>query len=335
MPTSTLQFPAKSNNDLPLLADNPHQVALFGFGNVGSGFYQAFEDKPIPGWEIGPIVVRTPNKGRILPESRFSFSWEEALTAPGLEAVVEALNVAEPAYALIKTALSRGLHVISASKAVLARHLPELDALAKANGVKLLYEASTGGAIPILRLVRHHYAQERILSIKGILNGTSNYILTRMNEGIGYTEALAEAQALGFAETDPTADVDGFDAANKLAILTYLAFGQAINVDKITIRGIRSLPATTLAEARAEGRRARLIASVRVGIGGFVEAQVAPRLVSEGSAFYAVEREFNAIQVAAPFSGLQTFIGRGAGSHPTGSAVLSDLAEIAAWVGVG
>jgi homoserine dehydrogenase len=310
--------------------EQSHQIALFGFGNVGSGFHDAFSANPIQGWEIGPIVVKNLDKRRSLPSSSFSYDWEKALRTESLALVVETLNDPDAAYTLIKTALQRGIPVVSASKAVLAKHLPEFTRIAKATGAKFLYEASTGGAIPILRLLRTHYRQEKVNYIEGIVNGTSNYILTRMNEGAPYADALLEAQALGFAETDPTADVDGFDAANKLIILAYHAFGQHLQLEDIAIRGIRTLNEATLIDARADGRRARLVASVRRTADGKLQAQIAPRLVTDGSPLYYVEREYNAILVEGPFSGTQTFIGRGAGAHPTGSAVLADVAEIAA-----
>jgi homoserine dehydrogenase len=277
------------------------------------------------------LVVKTPDKPRPLPEEAFEFDWHRAVNDPEVDCVVEMTNDADEAFLIARTALENGKHVVSANKKMLAHHLTALLEAAAKGGATLRFEAAVAASIPILRILETHFRQEEILSLSGILNGTSNYILTKMNEGGTYEEALAEAQRLGFAETDPTMDVDGFDAAFKLALLSWQAYGILPVIEEMEITGIRSLRPKDMRLARERGERARLVAETRLEEGS-LRAKVAPQFVSKEHPLYAINNEFNAIALEGAFAGQQIYIGRGAGADATGSAVLADVAYIATLV---
>ncbi len=303
------------------------KIGLFGCGCVGGGLYEVLnQTRQLPA-EILKIVVKDPSKKRQVPSSLISFHKEEILDDPAIDIVVELINDSEAAYLIVCEALKKGKHVVSANKKLIAEHLDELILLAKSNNVSFLYEGAVGGSIPVIRNLEEYYNNDTLSSIEGIINGTTNFILTKANEGIGYAEALAEAQLQGFAEADPTLDVDGFDAKFKLILLLKHAFGLTTAPDEVFNTGIRHIKQQDIAFAKEKGYRIKLIGQghkLPSGVAGFV----APQFITNQHPAYFVDNEFNAIIVQAAFADKQLFIGKGAGSFPTASAVLSDISAL-------
>jgi len=240
---------------------------------------------------------------------------------------VELINDSEAAYEIVTRALKAGKHVVSANKKLIAYYLDELVSLAKENNVSFLYEASVGGSIPIIRNLEEYYNNDSLSNINGIVNGTTNYILTKTGEGESFDEALKNAQELGFAELDPTSDVDGFDAKYKLVLLLKHAFGFTAKQDEVWNYGIRQLKTWDATYAREKGLKIKLLA-FGTRIDNQVIGFVAPHLIPDNHFAFNVENEFNAVVVEALFSDKQLFLGKGAGSHPTASAVLSDISAL-------
>jgi homoserine dehydrogenase len=248
--------------------------------------------------------------------------------------VVELIGGVEPAKSFILQALEHGISVVTANKAVLGLHGQQLRGAAKAKGVALLFEAAVGGAVPIVRTIRHSLMGDKILSIKGVLNGTTNFILDKMtHEGADYSQALQDAQKLGFAEADPTADVQGHDAAAKIAILASLAFGRNLTSADVQTEGITEITQGMIIAARNQGQVYKLVASAtRDGCSDAndnIQLQVKPQLVPEKSAFGELSGSMNAVEVDSQYSTKLTLSGPGAGGDPTASAVLADIIEIA------
>ena len=243
--------------------------------------------------------------------------------------VVEVIGGLEPARTYVLRALEAGKHVVTANKALLATHGTELFAAARRRGVLLGFEAAVAGGVPIIGALRDGLAANRILSLQGIVNGTSNFILTKMtDEGRDFAEALREAQAAGYAEADPTLDIEGIDSAHKLQILASLAFRTRVDLKDIYTAGIARLEAIEIAYARELGYRVKLLAIAKT-TDGALEARVHPTLIPAASPLAAVSGAFNAILVTGDAAGDQMFYGRGAGQMPTASAVWSDAIEIA------
>lgn len=303
-------------------------IGLFGFGTVGQGFYQIMAATG-KAFEIGAIGVKTVGKPRPagLP---FTFDPDVILNDPSISVVVEAISDLDAGYFLVREALRRGKHVVSASKALLARHLLELHELANLNGVSLRYEAAVGGAIPVLDTLSRYLSHEPVTAVRGIVNGTTNYILTRMErEGLEFAEALADAQRLGFAELDPSADVDGLDAQNKLVLLSYHAFGQYVSLESIPTTGIRSIGRSDILAARAKGCAIKLVSEARLDPNtGKVSARVSPQVIAADDPLFAIAYERNAISIETLWSGPHLLSGRGAGALPTGTAVAFDVQHI-------
>jgi homoserine dehydrogenase len=305
---------------------NGLKIGLFGFGCVGQGLYDILHHNEGFRAEVVKICVKDPHKARPLPANYFTFNPDEILQNPDINLVVELINDADEAYRIVTTALRRGKTVVTANKKMLAEHLEELVALQEEYGTPLLYEASVCGSIPIIRNLEEYYDNELLHSVCGIINGSSNYILSKVfNEGQPYAAALKKAQALGFAETDPTLDVGGFDARNKLCILTAHAYGLFVKPDEVFTFGIQSLSAPDFQFAREKGLKLKLLAQVQKVDGERITAFVMPQLVDPFDYLHNVENEYNGVTVQAAFADRQFFMGKGAGGHPTGSAVLSDL----------
>lgn len=302
-------------------------LGIFGFGCVGTGLYEVLNQSNLLHAEIKKIVVKTKGKQRILPESTFSYDAADILEDAQIDTVVELIDDAKAAYEIITSALKSGKHVISANKKVIAEHLEEFIELARANDVSFLYEASVCGSIPIIRNLEEYYNNDSLSKIEGICNGTTNYILTQTNFGKDYETALREAQELGFAESNPTLDVDGFDAKFKLLILMKHAFGITEKPENIFNYGIRHIKSEDVRYAAEKGYRIKLFSRAerhKNKVIGFV----APHFIQENHSAFNVNNEFNSITVEALFSDKQLFIGKGAGSHPTASAVLSDVSAL-------
>ena len=249
---------------------------------------------------------------------------------PGIDIVIEVMGGIEPARELLLTAIKNKKSVITANKALLAKHGAELFEAADKNGVDLYYEAAVGGAIPILRPLRESIVGDHVYRVMGIVNGTTNYILTKMDEaGSDFQAALKEAQKLGFAEADPTADVEGHDAAAKAAILAGLAFHTRVTIDQVSAEGITKISARDIQVARDIDHVIKLLAIAEVTSAGEVSVRVQPTLLPRHHPLAAVRNSFNAIFVEAESAGELMFYGRGAGGAPTASAVLGDLIAIA------
>ncbi|MDH4474009.1 MAG: homoserine dehydrogenase [Fluviicola sp.] len=302
-------------------------IGLFGFGCVGTGLYEVLNQTSLLQARIKHIVVKDATKKRQIDASYFAYDAEVILGDSEVNVVVELINDSDAAYVIVKRALESGKHVVSANKKLIALHLEELIALAKANNVSFLYEAAVGGSIPIIRNLEEYYNNDSLSSINGIVNGTTNYILTKTGEGQSFDDALKTAQELGFAELDPTSDVDGFDAKYKLVLLLKHAFGYTAKTEQVWNYGIRQLKTWDATYAREKGYKIKLLAfGTRVDdqVVGFV----APHLIPANHFAYNVENEFNAVVVEALFSDRQLFLGKGAGSYPTASAVLSDISAL-------
>lgn len=302
-------------------------IGLFGFGCVGQGLYEVLNKSELLDARIKQIVIKDALKERSIDQKYFSTTPEDILNDTAINVVVELINDSNAAYILVKRALQLGKHVVTANKKLIAEHLNELLEIAEENGVSLLYEAAVAGAIPVIRNLEEYYNNDSLQSIEGILNGTTNYILTKSNEGIPYDSALKDAQAVGFAEADPTLDVEGFDARYKLKILARHGFGLDLNVENVLKIGITSINANDIKYASEKGYRIKLVANLTKS-SQEIAAVVAPKFVEQNNPFYEVNNEFNAISIEGLFADKQLFIGKGAGSYPTASAVLSDISAL-------
>jgi len=300
------------------------KIGLFGYGCVGQGFYKVLQKSQNTNTEITKIVVKDKYKKRDLPDKLFFYQPTDILLDNSIDTVVELIDDAEAAYNIVKSALKLGKHVVSANKKLIAHHLEELVELAQENQVSFLYEASVCASIPIIRNIEDYFKSDSIEGFQGICNGTTNYILSRTAEGLTYNEALLEAQDLGFAESDPTLDVDGFDAKYKLGILLKHAYGVSPSPDEVFNCGIGNVQKSQVAYANAQNSKLKLYSYAK-RIEDKVIGFVAPFLVPKTHPNYNVEYEFNAVNIKAEFAKEQLFLGRGAGSIPTASAVLSDV----------
>lgn len=313
-------------------------IGLLGLGVVGGGVARALTQKadtlaqqvgcPIC---IRGVVVRDAAKPRDLPlpQQVFYTRYQDLLSRPDVHIIVELIGGEHPALEIIKEALSRGKHVVTANKEVMAKHGPELISLANAQGVSLFFEASVGGGIPLIGPLLKDLLANEIWSIHAIINGTTNYILTRMSrEGIDFAEALEEAQSLGYAEADPSNDVDGVDAAYKLAILATLAFRIRVRAKDVYYEGISRLGARDFRYAQELGYAIKLLA-IAQRQGDAVQLRVHPAFIPQDYLLAKVDGVFNAVEIEGDLVGRVAFHGQGAGSLPTSSAVVADILEIA------
>jgi len=318
----------------------PLRIGIAGLGTVGAGVVKILQDnealvtaragRPI---EIIAVCARAPDKDRGIDCSAYEWIAEpQALAAdPRIDVVVELIGGEEgPALALVRAALENGKAVVSANKALMAHYGYELALLAEENGVPLRYEAAVAGGIPVIKMLREGLAANHISAVYGILNGTCNYILSEMREtGRDFSEVLAEAQALGYAEADPSFDIGGIDAAHKLCLLSALSFGIRPDLDHVQITGIAHITAQDIAHAGALGYRIKLLGIARRSSGGQIIQSVEPCLVPADSMLGAVEGVFNAVYVDGDFVDTGLAVGRGAGAGPTASAVVADLIDLA------
>lgn len=303
-------------------------IGLFGFGVVGQGLYDIIKTKNL-NLEIVKIAIKDPSKKRSLPAELFTTDRDEILNNPEINTIVELINDTEAAFEIVSRALSSGKNVVSASKKMIALHLEELIDLQNRYGTSLLYEGSVCGSIPIIRNLEEYYDNELLHSVSGIFNGSSNYILSKgFNEGLSYEMALRQAQDLGFAETDPTSDVGGFDAKYKLVIAAAHAYGVIVKPDDVFNLGIQNLAPHDLQYAREKNIKIKLVPVAKELDDKHVALFVLPKFVKENEFLYNVEYEYNGVIVQAAFADQQFFFGKGAGGHPTGSAVLSDIAAL-------
>lgn len=298
------------------------KAAVLGFGTVGVGVYEMLQ--AAPGLEAGPVFVRPGKEDAPYKVSNLN----QILSDPSVEAVVEVLGGVEPAYTYVSAALKAGKHVVSSNKALVAARGVELNALAREKGVAFLFSAACGGAIPFLHNLALAAESDQMLSVGGILNGTTNFMLDAMQtDGCEYEEILAEAQRLGYAEADPSADVSGLDALRKIMLAAATAWGK-LPVEGLLHEGIESLTADDVAHFMGKGLVCRLIASASLSDSGVLRAFVQPTLFPAGAPETSVKKNFNLAKYRAANAGDILLMGQGAGRYPTASAVLRDLSDI-------
>lgn len=312
-------------------------VGLLGFGTVGGGVVQIFQNnaammarKTGAELHIKKILVRDLKKPRAVHcDAALTTDPADILNDPEIQIVVELLGGEEPAHSLMLAALQNGKHVVTANKDVIARHGRELFAAAEQQGVNLLFEASVGGGIPIIRPLKRCLAANRITEVMGIVNGTTNYMLDKMTtDGVDFATVLAEAQAKGYAEADPTADVGGWDAARKISILASIAFGTRVSLEDVSVEGITRIEPEDIDYGRELDYVVKLLAIAQENEKG-VNARVHPAFIHKSHPLAAVRDVFNAIFVRGDAVGDTMFYGRGAGALPTASAVCADVMEAA------
>lgn len=311
------------------------KVAIMGFGTIGSGVAEVLEinQKSIAarvGEEVALKYVLDLRDFEGDPiQEKIVHDYKVIAEDPEVAIVVETMGGVEPAYTFVKTMLEAGKHVTTSNKALVAAKGAELIALAKEKNVNFMFEASVGGGIPIIRPLNSCLTADEIEEITGIVNGTTNYMMTEMTEqGADFNEVLKDAQAKGYAEKDPTADVEGYDACRKIAILTSLVCGQQVDFEDIHTEGITKITPTDIKYAKAMGRAIKLLATSKKGPKGYT-AIVAPFLLPASHPLYAVNGVFNAIFVHGNVLGDAMFYGSGAGKLPTASAVVADVVEMA------
>ena len=303
-------------------------IGLFGFGNVGRGLYDVLGRINSTNVEIKHICVRDINKNRGI-NAKFTNNPEEIFNDNEVNLIVEVIDDAEAAYDIVKRALKSRIPVVSGNKKMLGNHRPELIDLQEQYNTALLYDASACGSIPVIRNLEEYYDNDLLCSVKGILNGSSNFILSKIfNENMSYADALKLAQDLGFAESNPTLDIDGWDSLYKLIIITMHAFGVYIAPENIFTYGISTMNDLDIRFAEEKKRRIKLVAHVEK-IDDRLIMCVVPQLISRNKYIYSVEDEFNGVVIKGLFYDKQFMFGRGAGGHPTGSAVLSDITACA------
>jgi len=304
------------------------KLGLFGFGVVGQGLYDVLHKTKGINAEVVRICVKQHGKERPIPMQYFTFEKNDILNDDSLDVVVEMIDNADEAFEIVSTALKKGKGVVSASKKMIAEHFEELHELQLKHNAPFLYEASACGSIPVIRNLEEYYDNDLLESFEGICNGTTNYILTKTaEENLSYADALHQAQQLGFAESNPKLDVEGYDAKYKLTILLGHTFGLFVKPEQIFNFGIQNLSVADSTYAREKGFRIKLIAHT-YRTDNKVVAYVIPKFIKPHGLFFDVRNEFNAVQLGAAFSDKQFFMGKGAGAHPTGSAVLSDISAL-------
>ena len=314
------------------------KVGLAGFGNVGKGTYDILERNhslirqragaPI---SVKRVTVRNVDRVKLLVDEDVIVTndWHDLVNDPEVNVVVEAMGGIEPAKSLILAAIDAGKHVVTANKALLAEHGNEIFSAAQAKGVNVAFEAAVAGSIPIVKALREGLAANRVSSIAGIINGTCNFILSTMRDtGRSFDDVLKEAQRLGYAEADPTFDIEGTDSAHKLMLLSAIAFGVPVDMSKVHIEGITHLEAKDIKFAEELGYRIKLLGITKYTDYG-IELRVHPALVPTRRLLANVEGAMNAVVVKGDDAESSLYYGKGAGSEPTGSAVVADLIDIA------
>ncbi len=304
------------------------KIGLYGFGVVGQGIYEVLRKTRNAHAEIVKICVRTLDKSRKVEVPRELLTDDEnrILNNPDVNLIVEVIDDAEASYRIVKGALERGISVVSANKAMLANHLPELIELQQKSGAALLYDASSCGSIPVIRNLEEYYDNDLLLEVKGILNGSSNYILSRVfDHDCPYEEALRQAQELGFAESDPSFDIEGFDALFKLVIITVHALGEYVAPERIFTYGISTIHDSDIRYAREKSVKIKLVAQVVKVSDEHFTMFVMPEFVTRKKYIYSVDDEYNGVVIRGECYDRQFMFGKGAGSLPTASSILSDI----------
>lgn len=304
-------------------------IGLFGFGVVGEGLYKVLKQTPSLNATIKKICIKDSTKKRNAPGELFTTYKNELLYDDEINVIVEVISESDSAFTIARTALLNGKDVISASKKMIAEHLTELLILQQRTGRSLLYEAAACASIPVIRNLEEYYDNDLLHSIRAIVNGSTNFILTKMfEENLDFGSALQKAQELGFAEADPSLDIKGFDALNKLVLLLNHSYGVVVKPEEIVFNGITDIKDRDAAFARENGYEIRLIAQAKKLSNGKVAAFVLPQFVKQNDQLAFVKNEYNGVVIESSFADKQFFYGKGAGSFPTASALLSDIAAL-------
>lgn len=304
-------------------------IGLFGFGVVGEGLYKVLQQTPSLKATIKKVCIKNPGKKREAPAALFTTDKDALLNDPEINVIVEVINESGPAFDIVSTALKNGKDVVSASKKMIAENLPELLGLQQKTGRSFLYEAAACASIPVIRNLEEYYDNDLLHSIKAIVNGSTNFILTKMFEDkLDFQQALLLAQQLGFAETDPSLDVEGYDAVNKWAFLLTHAYGIVETTDNIVFNGIQNIQGSDATVAAEKHFDIKLVAQAKKLQNGKVAAFVLPQFIKHDDHLAFVKNEYNGVVIESGFADKQFFYGKGAGSFPTASAVLSDLSAL-------
>ncbi len=304
-------------------------IGLFGFGVVGEGLYKVLHQTPSLKATIKKVCIKNPDKKRDAPAALFTTDRNELLFDPEINVIVEVINESEPAFEIVSTALKNKKAVVSASKKMIAEHLPELLRLQEETGEPFLYEAAACASIPVIRNLEEYYDNDLLHSMKAIVNGSTNFILTKMFEDkLDFQEALLLAQQLGFAESDPKLDVEGYDAVNKWTFLLTHAYGIIEHPKNIIFNGIQNIQLSDALVAKEKNYDIKLVAQAKKLINGKVAAFVLPQFVKHDDHLAFVKNEYNGVVIESGFADKQFFYGKGAGSFPTASAVLSDISAL-------
>ena len=307
---------------------NHINLGIFGFGVVGQGLYRVLNQTKGIRATVKKICIKHPEKSRPIDSKYFTTDRDDILNDPEINVVVELIDDADAAYEIVSEALKRGKGVVSASKKMIAQHLMELYDLQKKHSAPFLYEAAVCASIPIIRNLEEYYDNDLLKSVEGIINGSTNYILTKLFEGNkSYDAALKEAQINGFAESDPALDVEGYDAKYKLCIILLHSFGLFVKQEDVFNYGITRINEFDINFAKQRGHKIKLIARCRQE-GEGVSAFIMPKFLNGTSRLTSIDEEYNGVVVESAFSENQVFIGKGAGGNPTGSAVLSDISAL-------
>jgi homoserine dehydrogenase len=304
-------------------------IGLFGFGVVGEGLYKVLQQTPSLKASIKKVCIKHPGKKRNAPDSLFTTDKNELLNDADINVIVEVIDDADAAFDIATTALKNGKDVVSASKKMIAEHLPALLQLQQETGRSFLYESAACASIPVIRNLEEYYDNDLLHSIKAIVNGSTNFILTKMfEEGLDFKQALILAQQLGFAESNPKLDVEGYDAVNKWTFLLTHAYGIVEAPGNILFNGIQDIQAGDATVAKARNQQIKLVAQAKKLQNGKVAAFVLPQFVQHDDHLSFVKNEYNGVVIESGFADKQFFYGKGAGSFPTASAVLSDIAAL-------
>ncbi len=304
------------------------KIGLFGFGTVGQGVYRVIMSAKNAHASIRRVCVRNINKERDIeiPHGLLTDDADDIFNDPDINLIVEVVDDASASYRIVTTALKKGLPVVSGSKAMIAVHLPELIELQEKHHTAILYDASSCGSIPVIRNLEEYYDNDLLLEVKGILNGSSNYILSRVfDHGEEYTAALKKAQKLGFAESDPTFDISGKDSLYKLIIITVHALGVYVKPENIFTYGISTIHDADIRYAREKGVKIKLVAQVVKVCDSQFTMFVMPEFVEPSRYIYSVDNEYNGVVIRGECYDRQFMFGKGAGGLPTASSILSDI----------
>ena len=304
-------------------------IGLFGFGVVGEGLYKVLQQTPSLNASIKKVCIKHPGKQRNAPDALFTTVKEDILHDAEINVVVEVIDDADAAFEIVSIALRGGKAVVSASKKMIAEHLPEILQLQQETGLPFLCEAAACASIPVIRNLEEYYDNDLLHSIKAIVNGSTNFILTKMFEDkLDFQSALLLAKQLGFAESNPKLDVEGYDAVNKWSILLNHAYGIVEHPDNILFTGIQNIQLSDALVAKEKGLDIKLIGQAKKLKNGKVAAFVLPQFVKNGDPLSFVKNEYNGVVIESGFADKQFFYGKGAGSFPTASAVLSDISAL-------